>query len=58
MLTSSVDERDIVRAYGLHANCYIQKPTDLDSWFEIVHAIEDFWSKMVPFHAFVRLSRR
>src|SRR4051812_14939658 len=52
MLTSSLNERDVARAYCLHANCYIQKPPDLDSWFEIVHAIEDFWSKMVAIPRF------
>jgi two-component system, chemotaxis family, response regulator Rcp1 len=47
MLTSSADEGDISRAYGAHANCYIQKPFDWESWSEVVHAIESFWLKTV-----------
>ena len=47
MLTSSGNEDDISRAYGAHANCYIQKPMDLDSWLQVVQVTEEFWSKMV-----------
>ncbi|MDD4890515.1 MAG: response regulator, partial [Phycisphaerae bacterium] len=28
VLTSSAAEQDIVKAYGLHANCYVVKPVD------------------------------
>ncbi len=47
ILTSSIDHQDVARAYSLLANCYIQKPLDLNSWFEIVPTLEYFWSKMV-----------
>ena len=47
ILTSSIDHQDVARAYSLCANCYIQKPLELNSWFEIVPSIEDFWSRMV-----------
>src|SRR4051794_24701063 len=30
ILTTSADERDILRAYELHANCYITKPVDFE----------------------------
>jgi CheY-like chemotaxis protein len=46
VLSSSANERDIARAYDLHANCYIQKPSDLDSFLHVVHAIEDFWGRI------------
>jgi CheY-like chemotaxis protein len=47
VLTSSQAEQDIVRAYDLHANCYITKPVDLDQFIRVVHSIEDFWFTVV-----------
>lgn len=43
VLTTSHAEQDIVTAYSLHANCYIQKPVDLEQFWNIVRAIEEFW---------------
>lgn len=47
VLTSSEAEQDIVRAYDLHANCYVTKPVDLDQFIHVVHSIEDFWFTIV-----------
>jgi chemotaxis family two-component system response regulator Rcp1 len=47
VLTSSEAERDIARAYALHANCYITKPVDLDQFITVVRSIEDFWFSIV-----------
>jgi CheY-like chemotaxis protein len=47
ILTSSEAEKDIVRSYKLHANCYINKPVDLECFLEVVRAIEDFWLSVV-----------
>jgi CheY-like chemotaxis protein len=47
VLTSSQAEEDIVRAYDLHANCYISKPVDLDQFINVVRSIEDFWFTVV-----------
>jgi CheY-like chemotaxis protein len=47
ILTTSDAERDIVRAYSLHANCYITKPVDLDQFITVVKSIEDFWFTIV-----------
>jgi len=47
ILTTSRAEQDIVAAYTLYANCYIQKPVDLNKFLEIVRAIEDFWLTIV-----------
>src|SRR5690349_13942182 len=33
VLTTSHAEQDILTAYSLHANCYIQKPVDLDQFW-------------------------
>jgi len=43
ILTSSESESDIRRAYELHANCFVTKPTDLDAMVETVQAIDHFW---------------
>jgi two-component system, chemotaxis family, response regulator Rcp1 len=47
VLTSSEAEQDIVRAYDLHANCYVTKPVDLDQFIHVVHSIENFWFTIV-----------
>lgn len=47
VLTSSSAEQDIVKAYDLHANCYIVKPVDLNSLVEVVKSIENFWLTVV-----------
>lgn len=46
LTTSSADE-DIVRSYNLHANCFITKPVDLNSFVTIVKSIEHFWFQIV-----------
>jgi len=47
ILTTSQAEQDILRAYDLHANCYIQKPVDLDQFLRVIRSIEDFWLTIV-----------
>jgi CheY-like chemotaxis protein len=47
VLTTSQAEEDIARSYDLHANCYINKPVDLDQFMTVVKAIEDFWLTVV-----------
>lgn len=54
VLTSSRAEEDIVRTYNLHANCYITKPVDLDQFFAIIKAIDDFWLTVVKLPAEAR----
>jgi CheY-like chemotaxis protein len=43
ILTTSANEEDILNAYRLHANAYIQKPVDLDQFLRVVQVLEDFW---------------
>jgi len=43
ILTTSQADEDILRAYKLHANCYISKPVDFQQFMRVVKAIEDFW---------------
>lgn len=47
VLTSSDAEDDVTRSYGLHANCYVKKPGDLDRFLDIVRGIERFWLSVV-----------
>jgi two-component system, chemotaxis family, response regulator Rcp1 len=47
VLTTSEAEVDILKAYDLHANCYISKPVDIDQFMTVVRAIEDFWLTVV-----------
>jgi CheY-like chemotaxis protein len=47
VLTTSRTEEDILRSYNLHANCYITKPMDLDKFFAVIKAIDDFWLTVV-----------
>ena len=47
VLTISKDEQDILKAYDLHANCFITKPIDLEKFIEMVRSIEDFWFTIV-----------
>jgi two-component system, chemotaxis family, response regulator Rcp1 len=43
VLSTSKNENDIYASYELNANCYIPKPVELDSFFEIIACIEKFW---------------
>ncbi len=47
VLTTSQADEDILRAYQLHANCYITKPVDFHQFLRIVAAIEEFWLNIV-----------
>lgn len=47
VLTTSNAEEDVLRAYNLHANCYITKPVDFAQFTNIVRTIEDFWLTIV-----------
>lgn len=47
VLTTSEADKDVQRAYELHANCYIRKPTDLDEYLSVIKACENFWLNIV-----------
>lgn len=47
ILTTSQAEEDVLRAYGLHANCYITKPVDLEQLITVVRSIKEFWLTVV-----------
>ena len=47
VLTTSKAQEDVLRAYGLHANCYISKPVDFEQFATVVQAIDQFWFTIV-----------
>jgi len=47
VLTTSQAEQDVLRAYALHANCYITKPVNFPQFLEVIEAIEGFWLSVV-----------
>jgi len=47
ILTTSSAEKDLIRAYNLHANAYIVKPLDFEEFMKIIKSIADFWFKAV-----------
>jgi two-component system, chemotaxis family, response regulator Rcp1 len=55
ILTNSAAESDVMESYELQANCYLQKPVQLDVFEDMVKGINDFWLTNVrlPQQAFV-----
>ena len=47
ILSTSNTEVDILKSYQLHANCYLNKPVQLDAFETLVKSIDDFWLKKV-----------
>lgn len=43
VLTSSSDDRDVERAYELHANSYIVKPVNFEKFMDVAAQIELYW---------------
>ena len=43
ILTTSEAEADIVKSYELRANCYLNKPVQLDAFENLVKSINNFW---------------
>jgi chemotaxis family two-component system response regulator Rcp1 len=43
ILTTSDAEVDIVKSYQLHANCYLNKPVQLEAFESLVKSINEFW---------------
>ncbi len=47
VLTTSTAEQDIFKCYERHANCFINKPVELDSFLRVIKSIEEFWLEIV-----------
>ena len=44
MLTSSREEQDLIRSYGLGVNAFVVKPVGHREFFEAIHDIGAFWA--------------
>ena len=51
IMTSSDQEADVLKAYNLHANCYVTKPVNVDEFIDKVRSIETFWLTIVKLPA-------
>ena len=47
ILTTSQAEQDILQSYRLGANAFITKPVEIDQFFQVVRAMEQFWLEAV-----------
>jgi CheY-like chemotaxis protein len=51
IMTSSDDDADVLKAYNLHANCYVTKPVKVEEFIDKVRSIETFWLSIVKLPA-------
>ena len=47
VLTTSQADEDILHSYQLHANAYVTKPVDFDTFISVVRQIDDFFVSVV-----------
>ena len=47
ILTTSEAEEDVLRSYDLHANAYVTKPVDFDSFVQVIRQVDDFFISVV-----------
>jgi CheY-like chemotaxis protein len=47
VFSSSEAEKDIQRAYDLHANCYVVKPFDFNQFSRVIQSLQNFWLSVV-----------
>jgi len=47
MLTSSAQNEDVLSSYDLGANSYITKPIEVDEFYRLIQAIEEYWFQIV-----------
>ncbi len=47
VLSASAEERDVIRAYQLGANCYFQKPGSYEELCQLVRITNDFWLRAI-----------
>jgi len=52
VLTISSNEEDLIKAYNLHANSYVNKPLDVREFYTIVEFICLYWFKVVKLAKF------
>ena len=47
ILSTSRADADVADCYQLHANCYLQKPINMESFVATMRQLEEFWLKQV-----------
>lgn len=47
ILTVSDAKEDLIKAYNLHANCYVIKPLEMKEFSKIINSIVNFWFTIV-----------
>jgi chemotaxis family two-component system response regulator Rcp1 len=47
VLTTSGDDRDVLRAYDEHVNAYVRKPLGFDAMVNVAKQLEGFWVGIV-----------
>ena len=47
ILTTSMADEDVLKAYDLHANCYVTKPVGFEQFMQVVRSTEHFWVSVV-----------
>ena len=47
ILTTSDDEKDILKSYKASANCYITKPVNYNNFMDVIQTLKDFWINIV-----------
>lgn len=47
VLSTSQSEKDILKSYELHVNCFVTKPVEFDEFMDAVRGIKDFWFNIV-----------
>jgi CheY-like chemotaxis protein len=47
ILTTSQAQQDVLRSYALHANAYVSKPVDFETFIEAIRQIDSFFVTVV-----------
>jgi CheY-like chemotaxis protein len=47
VLTTSSAEEDVLKSYGLHANCYVTKPVEFQKFTAVIRSLANFWFTVV-----------
>jgi len=47
IFTTSEADMDVIKTYGLGANCYVTKPVGFDQFSKVMQAIGEFWFTVV-----------
>ena len=43
LLTTSIDDKNVINSYSSYLNCYIVKPTDMKGLIKVLQSFKDFW---------------